>query len=186
MIRRGDIRLFPLTKKQADKMISDWHSHHKPTQGWKFGIGARLASGEELGCVIVGRPSAPALDDGLTWEVTRLCTQGREHDKNLSSMLLGAAWNASWPQGVNLMVSYTRKDEDGTCYKASGWAPVADVRAEGWARRAASYKSGFLPGFYVPSSEIVDRVRWEKRPAEHVAAVVRLMETMIRLGVPRG
>ncbi len=183
MIERGDIRLYPLTKKQGDKMIRDWHSHHKPTQGWKFGIGARLATGEDLGCVIVGRPSAPALDTGLTWEVTRLCCRGGGQDKNLASMLLAAAVNASVPQGIRHMVSYTRQDEDGTCYKAQGWARVAEVVGKGWT--SGNKSTRWLPGFYEPSTEIVDRVRWEKRPTEDIRAVVRLVFTLANLSVPR-
>ena len=175
-----------MTKKQADKVIRDWHSHHKPTRGYKFAIGARLATGsEDLGAVVIGRPSAQALDDKFTWEVTRLCCRGGGMDKNLASMLLGAAWNASWPQGIRSMVSYTRKDEDGTCYKASGWAPVAEVEAEDWQRRASTYKSGWLPGMYEPSSEVVDRIRWEKRPTEDIRAVSRLLYTLANLGVSR-
>lgn len=174
------IRLYPLTKKQTDKMITDWHSHHKPVQGYKFAIGAKSElTGEELGCVIVGRPSAQALDNGTTWEVTRLCCRGG--DKNVASKLLGAAWNAS--QGVRLMVSYTRKDEDGTCYKAAGWASVADVKGREWT--GGNKATRWLPGFYEPSTEIVDRVRWEKRPFEDVRAVVMLVHTLANIGVPR-
>jgi len=182
MLARGEIVLYPLTKKQTDKMITDWHSHHKPVQGYKFAIGARLATGErdEVGCVIIGRPSAQALDNGLCWEITRLCCRGG--DKNVASMLLGAAWNASWPQGIRHMVSYTRKDEDGTCYRASGWSPQAEVTGRPWT--GGNKATRWLPGFYEPSSEIVDRVRWEKRPTEDVRAVSRLMHTLANLGVP--
>ncbi len=183
MIRRGDIKLYPLSKKQGDKMIRDWHSHHKPPQGWKFGIGARVASGQDLGCVFIGRPSAPALDNGFVWEVTRLCTQGNEADKNLASLLLGAAWNASWPQGVYLLVSYTRVDEDGTCYKAAGWSPQGTTRARGWDTGNKGTRG--LPGLYEPTTEIVDRVRWDKRPTEHVRAVSRLMHTLANFGEHR-
>jgi hypothetical protein len=181
-LRREDIALYPIAKKDADKAISRWHSHHKPTVGLKFAIGARTASGkDELGCVVTGRPSARALDNEWTWEVTRLCCRGG--DKNVASMLLSAAWNASWPQGIKLMVSYTRADEDGTCYRACGWAPQKDVKGKGW--DTGNKATRWLPGFYEPSTEIVDRTRWDKRPTEHIRAVSRLMHTLANLGVPR-
>lgn len=179
------IRVFPLSKKETDVMIRDWHSHHKPVVGYKFAIGAEALTGanwEKCGCVIVGRPSAQALDNGRTWEVTRLCCRGG--DKNVASRLLSAAWDASFAMGVRHMVSYTRKDEPGTCYKAAGWAPVAEVEGRGWT--GGNKATRWLPGFYEPSTEIVDRVRWERRPTSDVAAVVRLVWTLANLSTPRG
>lgn len=167
--------LYPLTKKEADKMIRDWHSHHKPSVGWKFGVGAKVLD-EPVGCVIVGRPSAQALDDGYTWEVTRLCCRGG--DANVASKLLAAACDASFAQGVRLMISYTRQDEPGTCYKASSWVAVAEVTGKPWTGGNKSQR--WLPGLYDPSTEIVDRVRWERRPTAHIQAVVKLVSALGR------
>lgn len=149
------IELRPLGRDQANGFVRLHHRHHKPVQGYRFAVGAYL-EGELVGAVIVGNPSAPALCNGRTFEVTRLCTVG---DHNVASRLLGAAWRASKAMGVVRLVSYTRADETGHCYKASGWLPVKHVRGENWDH--GNKRTRWLPGFYDPSTEIVDRVRWE-------------------------
>jgi len=149
------IELRPVSIRQANALVSRWHRHHKPVHGARFAIGAFVA-GLSVGAVIVGRPVAPGLDDGLTFEVVRLVTDGTAH---VASRLLGAAWRASKAMGVRRMVSYIRHDEKGTCYHAAGWRSVAVVDGRGW---TTGNKTGrWLPGMYEPRSEIVDRVRWE-------------------------
>lgn len=64
--------------------------------------------------------------------------------------------------GVQLGVSYTRVDEPGSCYLAAGWIPAALV--EGRAHTTGNRAQRSLPGLYEPSTEIVDRVRWERGP----------------------
>lgn len=145
----------PFSLSAANLVVARWHSHHKPVRGHKFSLGAEV-DGEMVGVVIVGRPVAQALDDGLTYEVTRLCTNGH---RNAASCLLGAAWRASKAMGVRRMVSYTRADEDGTSYKAAGWRRVAEVEGRGWV--TGNKADRWLPGLYEPTTEVVDRVRWE-------------------------
>ena len=149
------ISLAPITMKGANVVVSAWHSHHKPVRGCVFCIGA-WDSGSLAGVVIVGRPVARALQDGRTFEVTRLCTNGH---RNAASRLLGAAWRAARAMGVTRMVSYTRSDELGTCYRAAGWTPAASVRPEAWDHGNKSDR--WLPGLYAPTTELVARVRWE-------------------------
>jgi hypothetical protein len=70
------------------------------------------------------------LDDGLTAEVTRLCTTGYP---NTCSLLLGAAWRAARAMGYRRMITYTRADEPGTSLRAGGWQPVVVHPARpGW------------------------------------------------------
>lgn len=118
-------------------------------------IGA-FHDGTCVGACIVGRPVAPSLDNGTTWEVTRLCTDGHP---NAASKLLGAAWRAARAQGVTRMVSYTRSDESGTSYIAAGWKTTGTVKGRGWDTGNKSQR--WLPGLYAPTTEVVDRVRWE-------------------------
>jgi hypothetical protein len=187
-LREGDevIELRPYTIAEANAVVRKWHSHHKPTRGHKFSVGAYV-EGTLAGAVIVGRPVAPALQrDGLTWEVTRLCcegTAGNVATRNVASRLLGAAWDASHAQGIRLLVSYTRTDEPGTCYRAAGWAPVAATEGKGWTSGNKSLR--WLPGMYEPTTEIVDRVRWEKRPHQHVMAVLKMLAALGRFRVTR-
>lgn len=69
------IELCPMTLKEANAYVEQYHRHHGPVVGHKFSIG--LSDGEKIvGVAIVGRPVARHLDDGWTLEVNRLCTDG--------------------------------------------------------------------------------------------------------------
>jgi hypothetical protein len=122
-------RLIPITLRDAAAFVADHHRHLGPPRGHRFSIAA-AARDQLVGVVIVGRPVARMLDDGLTAEVTRLCTTGHP---NTCSLLLGAAWRAARAMGYERMVSYTRDDEPGTSLKAAGWQHVATRPARpGW------------------------------------------------------
>lgn len=150
----------PMSLAEANAVVVRWHSHHRPVRGHKFSLAAIVPNEwhgvDVVGAVIVGRPVAQAMDDGRTYEVTRLCTNGHP---NAASRLLGAAWRAAKAMGVLRMVSYTRGDEDGTSYKAAGWRRVAEVKGRGWV--TGNKADRWLPGLYEPTTEVVDRVRWE-------------------------
>ena len=77
------LTLTPVSLKEANAFVAAHHRHHKPTIGHKFSIGC-AAEGRLVGVAIVGRPVSRYLDNGLTLEVTRLCTTG---EKNACSML---------------------------------------------------------------------------------------------------
>ena len=82
--RSPDIRLVPVTFRDACEFVQAWHRHHRPPVGHKFSVG--VASGDTLvGVAMVGRPVARHLDDGLTLEVNCTATDGT---KNVNSMLL--------------------------------------------------------------------------------------------------
>ena len=150
------IEVRPITRDAANKAVSAWHRHHKPVRSHRFAIAAYVDDALR-GAVIVGNPVAPALArDLLCCEVTRLVSDGTPH---VASRLLGAAWRAARAMGYRKMVSYTRADEDGTCYRAAGWLPVATVEGREWA--GVNKPQRWLPGVYVPTTEIVDRTRWE-------------------------
>jgi hypothetical protein len=142
-------------------MVRDWHRHHKPVVGHMFSIGAYVDA-KIAGVAIVGRPVAPALQDGATLELTRLATPP-EAIKHVASKLIAACWRAARAMGVVRMVSYTRADELGTCYRAAGWEPVANVEGRPWT--GGNKRGRWLPGLYEPSTEIIDRIRWEVRAA---------------------
>lgn len=151
------IALRPCSIKDANAFIGEHHSHHRAVQGARFAIAAEIG-GQLVGVVTVGNPVAAALNDGRTFEVTRLCCIRGE--RNVASRLLGAAWRASKAMGCRRIVSYLRADEQGTCYKAAGWRCVADVKGRGW--NSGNKALRWLPGFYEPTTEIIDRTRWEK------------------------
>lgn len=124
------LTLQPITYPEAAAFIAAHHRHHLPPQGWKYGIAVN--DGENVrGVVTVGRPVARHLDDGLTLEVTRCCTDGA---KNAASMLYGAAWRAAKALGYKRLITYTLDAEPGTSLRAAGWRLVAGSGGGSWSR----------------------------------------------------
>ena len=160
----------PITRKDARALVAKWHSHHTAHVGETLSLGWH-DGGSWLACVVMGRPSSRLLDNGHTWEVTRLCV-GPDAPRFAASRLLGAASRAAEACGVTRLVSYTRRDERGTCYLAAGWHPTAIVR--GRPHDTGNRALRWLPGLYEPSTEIVDRVRWER--GKNAAPAIDLVE----------
>lgn len=69
------LMLQPITFKEAAFFVDRFHRHHRVPIGYKFCV-AVSEDDEVVGVAIVGRPVACAFDDGLTLEVTRVCTVG--------------------------------------------------------------------------------------------------------------
>ena len=78
---------------------------------------------------MVGRPIGRYLDDGLTLEVNRCCTDGT---KNACSMLYGASWRAAKALGYRRIVTYTRKSENGSSLKAANWKFDGEAGGTHW------------------------------------------------------
>ena len=95
------LRLVPVTLKQANAFVAAHHRHHKPVTGHKFSIGCEQ-DGQLVGVAIAGRPVSRHLDNGLTLEVTRLCTTGAQ---NACSMLYAAAARAARAIGYRKIIT---------------------------------------------------------------------------------
>ena len=71
--------IVPVSLAEANAFVERYHRHHRPVVGHKFSIGA--TDGEKIvGVAIVGRPVSRYLDDGMTLEVTRCCTDGTRNE----------------------------------------------------------------------------------------------------------
>ena len=68
----------PLELAEANAFVAKHHRHHIAVVGHKFSVGA-VVGDYVVGVVIVGRPVSRHRDDGLTLEVTRLCTDGSKN-----------------------------------------------------------------------------------------------------------
>lgn len=111
------IEIRPISFRDAKSFVGEHHRHNKPPVGHKFSIGCY--DGDRLcGVAMVGRPVGRYLDDGLTLEVNRCCTDGT---RNACSMLYGAAWRAAKALGYKRIVTYTRQSENGASLRASNW-----------------------------------------------------------------
>ena len=119
-----------------------------------------LQNGEGLvGVAVAGLPSARALCDGETIEVTRLCTTG---ERNAASMLYGAILRAAKALGYRRAFTYTLQSESGASLRASGWTKDAELdRAHTWDRPNRSRENSRAPLFGEPPAFKPEaRIRW--------------------------
>ena len=122
------LRAVPMDLEGANEFVLRQHRHHGPVQGHKFSIGASV--GDTLvGVAIVGRPVSRHRDDGLTLEVTRLCTDGT---RNACSFLYGAAARAAFALGFTRIGTYIRADEDGRSVIGAGWKLIGQTPGRSW------------------------------------------------------
>ena len=111
------LEICPMTLKEANAYVEEFHRHHRAVTGHKFSVG--LTDGEKIvGVAIVGRPVGRYIDDGWTLEVNRLCTDGT---RNACSMLYAAAWRAARAMGYKRLVTYILESENGASLRAAGW-----------------------------------------------------------------
>ena len=127
------LSLVPLTLREANEFVANFHRHNKPVQGCRFAVGA-VADGDMVGVAIVGRPVARGLQDGLTAEVTRVCVQ-EDAPRNVCSFLYGRCWRIWQQMGGRRMVTYTLQSESGASLRGAGWKVVGEVKPQGWDRK---------------------------------------------------
>lgn len=119
------LELRPIDFQTARDFVGMNHRHNKPPVGHKFSI-ACYDGNRLCGVCMVGIPIGRYLDDGLTLEVNRNCTDGT---KNACSMLYGAAQRAAKALGYKRIITYTLESENGASLRASNW--ICDGRAGG-------------------------------------------------------
>jgi len=107
-----------------------------------------------VGVAMIGRPIARALDDGLTAEINRTCTNGYP---NANSMLYGAAMRACKAMGYRRVLTYTQEDETGASLKAVGFIRDKELGArKSWAESSVKLAATRDP----VGNGGVARVRW--------------------------
>lgn len=112
----------PISLKDANAYIIENHRHHDKVQGHKFS--EACYDGDRLcGVAVVGRPVARHLDDGMTLEVTRLCTDGT---KNACSILYARCAKIAKAMGYTKIITYILESEHGSSLLASGWTCEAE------------------------------------------------------------
>ncbi len=112
------LRVFPVTLKQANQLVTDLHRHHKPVVGHRFSIGVKDRDGVLRGAAIVGRPTGRKNPQYEWAEVTRLVTDGT---KNACSMLYAAVARICKEMGFLRVQTFILDSETGTSLKAAGW-----------------------------------------------------------------
>lgn len=142
------LRVVPCTQRQAKAYVAEHHRHHKPPQGGLFALAA-MDDDRLCGVVIVGRPVARGLDDGLTAEVTRLCTDGT---RNACSILYARARRAAGALGYRKVITYTLPEEGGASLRASGWECAGPAGGGSWSAPSRPRND---------THPIQEKLRWE-------------------------
>jgi hypothetical protein len=124
------LRVVPVTLKRANEFVAHHHRHNKPCRGHKFSLAVADETGIR-GVAICGRPVARLLDDGLTLEISRTCTDGASM---ANGMLYGAARAAARALGYHRVVTYSQAGESGASLRGAGFVRSAELEARGsWA-----------------------------------------------------
>ena len=124
------LEIVPIKFAEAKEFVKRHHRHHKPPIGHICSL-ACADNDKIIGVAIIGRPVARRLDNGLTAEVTRLCTDG---PKNACSMLYAACWRAARAVGYRRLITYILVTEPGTSLKAAGWKLIGETKGGSWNR----------------------------------------------------
>ena len=120
------LRIRSISLQDANEFVIRHHRHHCSVVGHKFSIACVDEHERVHSVAIVGRPVSRYLDDGLSLEVTGLCTDGT---KNACSILYAAAWRAAVAMGYRHIYTYILETEQGVSLRAAGW--TCDGRAGG-------------------------------------------------------
>ena len=150
----------PITLHDANNYVSEHHRHNLPTNGHKYSV-ACYDDDRLCGVAISGQPVARRLDDGLTIEIRRVCTDGT---RNACSILYGASARIAKDMGYKRVITYTLMSECGASLRASGFDLVAEnVGGVSWdvpsRRREVSELNLFGEERKYPNEM---KYRWEK------------------------
>lgn len=142
--------LRPLSLRVANDFVTKHHRHHRAVRGHKFALGCER-HGTLVGVALVGRPVSRMMDDGLTLEVNRTCTDGT---RNVNSFLYGACQRVAFAMGYKRLITYTLAEESGASLKGAGWVHCGVAGGGSWSRDKR------------PRSEEAQhrqkKIRWEK------------------------
>ena len=114
--------------KEANAYVTANHRHHKAVRGHRFSL-ACYEDGRLCGVAIVGRPRSRRIDQHMTVEVLRLCSDGT---KNVCSKLYGACRRAAKALGYHRLITYTLADENGKSFLASGFPYCYTNKGGSW------------------------------------------------------
>ena len=129
----------PVTFKFASAFVNEHHRHHVASQGCKFCVGLYIGD-NCIGVAIAGRPVSRILDNGLTLEITRVCTLG---NKNACSRLYGACCRIGKEMGYKKVITYILASESGVSLRASNF--VCEGEAGGFSWTGVRHKESKTP-----------------------------------------
>jgi hypothetical protein len=133
------LEIRPIHLSPAREYVKHYHRHNIPPVGGKFAVA--VYDGDRLhGVAICGRPTARRLDDGVTLEIYRNCTDGT---KNACSKLYGACIRIAKAMGYKKVITYTLESEGGASLRASNFTNEGKAGGIAWtgARKRNYYVS---------------------------------------------
>jgi hypothetical protein len=104
----------PITIREADQFVEKYHRHNKKAGNGKCAI-ACFENDELIGVAIGGRPRSRHLDNGTTFEIYRVCTNGY---RNSTSFLYSRIKRIAQLLGYLKIITYTLQSESGSSLKA--------------------------------------------------------------------
>jgi hypothetical protein len=132
-----NLKIVPLSLKEANEFVTKYHRHNKKCQGHKFSLGA-IFKNELVGVVIVGRPVSRRLDNKLTLEISRNCVLDNA-PKGTCSFLYSKAIKVWQTMGGKKIITYTLDYESGSSLKAVNFKKEKIVQVfkknTGWTTR---------------------------------------------------
>ena len=149
----------PIDLRDANRYVFENHRHNMPTNGHKFSI-AVYDDDRLCGVAICGKPVARLLDDGMTIEIRRVCTDGT---RNACSKLYGACVRIARDLGYKKAVTYTLESEPGTSLKASNFQQCGKTGGDTWSREARKREVVQMTLFGESIKYSTEpKIRWEK------------------------
>lgn len=123
------LEIRPISLRDANIYVDQHHRHNSIATGNKFSLACY--DGERLcGVAICGRPLSRMLDDGMTLEILRNCTDGT---RNACSKLYGACVKTAKAMGYKKVITYTLQTENGASLKASNFSvDCTDAGGSSW------------------------------------------------------
>lgn len=122
------LKIRPIHLAPAREYVKQYHRHNIPPVGGKFAV-ACYDDYRLCGVAICGRPVARRIDDGLTLEVYRNCTDGT---RNACSKLYGACLKVAKAMGYRRVITYTLASENGASLRASNFTCEGEAGKLEW------------------------------------------------------
>ena len=136
------LEIRPISYHEAAAFVNANHRHNIAPNGGKFCIAVHDEDGVLHGVAICGRPIARKLDDGLTLEITRVCTDGAP---NACSMLYGASVRVDRAMGYRKVITYTLTSEPGASLKASNFSLDGEAGGRPWTNNVRTRNDASIP-----------------------------------------
>ena len=124
--------LAPLTREAANAYIALYHRHSEPVVSDMFRVALEDSAGGVAAIGVAGLPKARMLQDGHTFEITRVTSRGAF---NACTRIYAALCDAGRALGWWRAFTYTLESEPGTSPKAAGFERDGLTEESDWRER---------------------------------------------------